>query len=112
MQAAVSKTSKNIANTSKQHKFTLTWCAVTGRYHICSNKQLLNYYRHQRVYAAKRNLFHDQLWPPIFHCTVCSVISSHNIIPAKRDVLSLVTDQTVTLDCAITILQSVGHSHY
>ena len=38
------------------------------------------------------------IWPPVFHHSVCSVISTNKHTPAERDMISWVTVHTVTLD--------------
>ena len=38
-------------------------------------------------------LFHDLLSAPMFHHSVWSVITAHKLTPAKRDVITAVSDQ-------------------
>ena len=38
-------------------------------------------------------LFHDLLSAPMFYHSVWSVITAHNLTPAKRDVTTVVSDQ-------------------
>ena len=37
--------------------------------------------------------FHELLSAPVFHHSVWSVITAHNLTPAKRDVTTVVSDQ-------------------
>ena len=43
--------------------------------------------------ASDTVLFHDLLSAPMFHHSVWSVITAHNLTPAKRDVTTVVSDQ-------------------
>ena len=50
-----------------------------------------------------RVLFHDLLSAPMFHYSVWSVLTAHNLTPAKRDVTTVVSDQRSRFNRVSTI---------
>ena len=55
------------------------------------------------ILALCITLLHDLLWAPMFHHSVWSVITAHNLTPAKRGVMTVVSDQRSRFNQVSTI---------